>query len=346
MQQKKMTLKGLAEILGVHTSTVGRVMDPETRHMVGEEVAQRVLREAARHGYRPNKMAAALRTRRSNIVGVMLPDITNPVFPPILLGIEDELRKHGYVALVTNAGEDPEQQRFVVDQLLARQVDALILATATRDDPVIGHCLEAGVALVTVNRSEDRGRVSSVVNDEYAGMRLAVEHLLALGHSRIVHLVGPQTLSTGHLRREGYELALAAHGVARADMWLFDCSAYTREAGRAGCLAALERYPQATAILAGNDLLALGCYDALRERGLRCPEDVSVVGHNDMPFVDMVNPPLTTIRIGHHAMGVQAAQLVLRRLKEEKDEQGGGQVEIRLKPELVVRNSTTVPRKA
>eukprot|EP01032_Pedospumella_encystans_P019776 gene19776-22482_t len=168
-----MTLKGLAEILGVHTSTVGRVMDPETRHMVGEEVAQRVLKEAARHGYRPNKMAAALRTRRSNIVGVMLPDITNPVFPPIVLGIEDELRKHGYVALVTNAGEDPEQQRFVVDQLLARQVDALILATATRDDPVIGHCLEAGVALVTVNRSEDRGRVSSVVNDEYAGMRLA-----------------------------------------------------------------------------------------------------------------------------------------------------------------------------
>jgi LacI family transcriptional regulator len=308
--------------------------------MVGEEVAQRVLKEAARHGYRPNKMAAALRTRRSNIVGVMLPDITNPVFPPIVLGIEDELRKHGYVALVTNAGEDAEQQRFVVDQLLARQVDALILATATRDDPVIAHCLEAGVALVTVNRSEDRGRVSSVVNDEYAGMRQAVEHLLALGHKHMVHLVGPQQLSTGHLRKEGYELALAAHGVPRESMWMVDCCAYTRDAGRTGCLEALARYPQATAILAGNDLLALGCYDGLRELGLRCPEDVSVVGHNDMPFVDMVNPPLTTIRIGHHAMGVQAAQLILRRLRGE----GDGEMEIRLKPELVVRGSTAIPR--
>ncbi|SFU72494.1 LacI family DNA-binding transcriptional regulator [Pseudoduganella namucuonensis] len=340
MQQKKMTLKGLAQILGVHTSTVGRVMDPLTRHMVGEEVAQRVLKEAAKHGYRPNKMAASLRTRRSNIVGVILPDITNPVFPPIVLGIEDELRKHGYVALMTNAGEDQAQQRFVVDQLLARQVDALILATATRDDPVISHCLAAGVALVTVNRSEDRGRVSSVVNDEYAGMRQAVEHLLALGHRHMVHLVGPQNLSTGHLRKEGYELAMAANGVPREAAWEVEGSAYTREAGRAACLEAMARYPQATAILAGNDLLALGCYDGLRELGLRCPEDVSVVGHNDMPFVDMVNPPLTTVRISHHAMGVQAAQLVLKGLQQE----GGGQMEIRLKPELVVRGSTAKPR--
>ena len=93
-------------------------------------------------------------------------------------------------------------------------------------------------------------------------------------------------------------------------------------------------------------MLALGCYDALRERGLRCPEDMSVVGHNDMPFVDMVNPPLTTIRIGHHAMGVQAAQLILRRLRGEDgaDGVGGGQMEIRLKPELMVRASTGVPR--
>lgn len=340
MQAKKMTLKGLAQILGVHSSTVGRVMDPETRHMVGAEVAQRVLKEAARHGYRPNKIAAALRTRRSSIVGVMLPDITNPVFPPILLGIEDELRQHGYVALVTNAGEDPVQQRFVVDQLLARQVDALILATATRDDAIISHCLEAGVALVTVNRSEDIGRVSSVVNDEFAGMRLAVGHLLALGHRHIVHLVGPQHLSTGYLRREGYAAAMEARGMARADQWSVDCSAYTREAGLAACREAMARYPQATAILAGNDLLALGCYDWLRAENLACPGHLSVIGHNDMPFVDLVNPALTTVRISHHAMGVQAAQLILRRLQQ----QDMGQMEIRLKPELVLRASTAPPR--
>jgi LacI family transcriptional regulator len=328
-------LKGLAEILGVHPSTVGRVMDPQTRHMVGEEVRLRVLKEAARYGYQPNKLAAAMRTGRSKLVGVMLPDITNPVFPPIVLGIEDELRKQGYVVLMSNAGDDKAQQRYVVDQLLGRQVDALILATATRDDPVITHCLQAGVAAVTVNRNEDAGRVSSVVNDEAQGMRLAVEHLAALGHRRIVHLVGPQNVSTGHLRKMGFEEACAALGLG-ATSGVIDCLAYTREAGKAACDQALERYPELTAIVAGNDLVAIGCYDSLRAHGLRCPEDVSVIGHNDMPFIDAVSPPLTTIRIALHEMGVQAAQLILRRLEEG----AAGVVEVRLKPEIVIRGST------
>jgi LacI family transcriptional regulator len=255
-----------------------------------------------------------------------------------VLGIEDELRKHGYVALVTNAGEDPAQQRFVVDQLLARQCDALILATATRSDPIISYCLEAGIAAVTVNRGEDAGRVSSVVNDETAGMRMAVEYLYKLGHRRIVHLVGPRNLSTGHLRREGFVQAMEAQGVKREDLCMVECSAYSRDAGKLACDEVLARYPKATAVLAGNDLLALGCYDSLRAAGKRCPEDVSVVGHNDMPLVDMVDPPLTTIRISHHAMGVQAAQLVLQRLN-----QASAEMEIRMKPELVVRASTAAP---
>lgn len=338
--QQRMTLKRLAAVLGVHSSTVGRVMDPQTRHMVSEEVAQRILKEAAGHGYRPNKIAAALRTRRSNIVGVMLPDISNPVFPPILLGIEDALRKQGYVAIVTNAGEDRAQQRFVVDQLLARQVDALILATVTRDDSILDYCLASGVTTVTVNRGEDMNRVSSVVNDEVEGMRLAVDHLVGLGHRRIVHFVGPQNLSTGFLRREGFITAMAAHGVSHQDLCFVECSAYSREAGRLACDEALAHYPDATAILAANDLLALGCYDSLRAHGLRCPQDMSVVGHNDMPFADLVDPPLTTIRIRHHEMGVQAAQLILRRLQND----AVAEMEIRLKPELVLRGSSGAPR--
>jgi LacI family transcriptional regulator len=343
VQQPKMTLKRLAAVLGVHSSTVGRVMNPQTRHMVSDEVAQRILKEAASHGYRPNKIAAALRTRRSNIIGVVLPDITNPVFPPVLLGIEDALRKQGYVTIVANAGEDQAQQRFVVDQLLARQVDALILATVTRNDAILDYCLAAGVTTVTVNRGEDSHRVSSVVNDEIEGMRLAVEHLVGLGHRHIVHFVGPQNLSTGHLRREGFVTAMAAHGVLEEDLCFVECSSYSREAGRLACEEALARYPHATAILAANDLLALGCYDSLRAHGLRCPEDLSVVGHNDMPFADLVDPPLTTIRIRLHDMGMQAARLILRHL--QMDEPVGG-MEIRMKPELVVRRSSDAPRVA
>ncbi|ABE42308.1 LacI family DNA-binding transcriptional regulator [Polaromonas sp. JS666] len=336
-----MNLKELAKSLGVHASTVSRVLNPATRHMVGKEVAAKVLAAAARHNFTPNNVASSLRTRRSNIVGIVLPDISNPVFPPILLGIETELRKHGLVALLANGGEDPKQQRTVVDQLLARQVDALILATATRKDRLIDHCLSKNTVVVTINRGEDHGRVSSVMNDELLGMRLAFDHLVSLGHTEIVHIVGPQNLSTGYLRRAGFIQAAVANGWQKSKLNMVDCTAYTREAGRVACQTLLKTFPKTTAVLAGNDLVALGCYDVLLEKKIKCPRDMSIVGYNDMPFVDLVSPALTTVRIRHHEMGIQAAQLILRRIQQGQD----GEAEIRLKPELVVRQSTRSPRK-
>jgi LacI family transcriptional regulator len=133
---------------------------------------------------------------------------------------------------------------------------------------------------------------------------------------------------------------MAAHGVPQEDLCFVECSSYSRDAGRLACDEALTRFPNATAILAANDLLALGCYDSLRAHDLHCPQDMSVVGHNDMPFADLVDPPLTTIRIRHHEMGVQAAQLIIRRLQDD----AVGDMEIRLKPELVLRGSSGAPR--
>ena len=209
-QRKRSTLKDLARRLGVHFSTVSRAINPQTRHMISADVAGRVLEAAAEHGYRPNRMASSLRTRRSHTIGVVLPDICNPVYPPILLGIEKVLLQNGYVALVANAGSDRAQQRFVVDQMLARQVEGLILATVTRRDPVLAHCLEDGIAVITVNRSADKGEVPGVVSDDRLGMRLTVEHLAGLGHRHIAHIAGPQTLSTGHLRKQGFVAARTA----------------------------------------------------------------------------------------------------------------------------------------
>lgn len=339
MQQKKrLTLKDLARRLGVHSSTVSRVMNPQTRHLISEEVATRVLEAAAGLDFRPNGIASSLRTRRSHTIGVVLPDITNPLFPPILLGIDEVLSENGYVALVANAGSDRARQRFVVNQMMARQVDGLILATVTRRDPVLAHCLEDGIAVVTVNRSEAQGKVPDVVCDDRIGLRLAVDHLAGLGHRHIAHIAGPQTVSTGRLRRQGFVAAMKAHGL---EARMVEAAAYSREEGRAACAAILNQWPEVTAIATGNDLIALGCYDALRAAGRRCPEDISLVGHNDMPLADMLAPPLTTIRIPHHEMGAQAARLLLDHIR------GGGQadaVHIVLPPELVVRGSTAAPR--
>lgn len=339
MSTKPPTLKDLAAATGVHLSTVSRVMNPQTRQMVSADVARRILAEAKRVGYRPNRSASALVTRKSGIIGVVLPDITNAVFPPILMGIEDGLREQGYLAIVANVGADEAEQVFVMNRLLGQQVDGLILATARRQDQVIKLCVEQSVPVVTVNRSDETGIASCVVSDDHTGMRLAVEHLVALGHRHIAHIAGPESLSTGHFRRTGFLAAIAANPLAEA--FVVEGSGYSRACGKAAMLELMRQWPRATAVVAGNDLVAIGCYDALGEMGLRCPQDVSVVGHNDMPFMDMIRPPLTTVRIRHHGMGLEAARLVLQAIENP----GAAVLDIRLKPELVVRASTAAPLK-
>lgn len=340
MRSKTVTLSDVAKAAGVHPSTVSRVMNPKTQKMVSDDVARRVMAHAKQLGYRINSAASTLRTRRSNVVGVVLPDITNAVFPPILMGLEEELRKHGYLAIVANVGTDQEEQRFVIDRLLGQQVDGLVFATAKRNDPLVIECAEKGVPVITVNRSEESGTVSAVVSDEEHGIRLAVQHLVELGHRCIAHIAGPENLSTGHSRRQGFVNGISGVGLDPRECPITDSSGYTREAGKKALLNLLAKSPNVTAVLAGNDLVALGCYDALSTLDLSCPGHLSIVGHNDMPLMDIVNPPLTTVRIRHRDLGLEAGRLILHAISTRDV----SVVDIRLKPELIVRSSTGSPR--
>jgi len=327
------TLREIADAVGVHPSTVSRALDPKKRHLVADDVAERIASKAQSLGYRPNHLAAGLRRGRSNLIGVLLPDITNTVFAPILGGIAEILSKDGYAPIVADAGNDATQQIAFVDRLLDQRVDGLILATVSRDDALVGHCLERGLPVVLVNRSEALERAPSVVSDDEEGMALAVDHLVAGGHRNIGHIAGPSNTSTGLLRREGFRKAMARH---RLQGEIQEASAYTREAGDEATAALLGRFPQVSAIVAANDLLALGALNAARRDGRNCPADISVIGHNDMPLMDMVSPALTTIRIEHREMGRKAAELLLEGISSG----AGAPRHIVLTPELVVRNST------
>jgi len=239
---------------------------------------------------------------------VPVPDLANPVFAPILAGAEATLAEHGYAVLVANTpGRDV---LHLVDSLLARRAEGLILATARERDPALDRCIGLGVATVLVNRADAAGRVPCAVPDDREGMRLAVRHLLALGHRRIGYLAGPADVSTGRLRAEGFRAAMQNAGLP-ADT-IEEARACTRDAGQdaAGWLLARHRL---TAIAAANDLLALGAYGALAARGLCCPGQVSVTGHNDMPLVDMVQPPLTTVRIDQGRIGREGTRRLLAR---------------------------------
>jgi LacI family transcriptional regulator len=301
--------------------------------MVADDVAERINRFALSLGYQPNRLAASLRTGRSRLVGVILPDIANPVLAPILGGIAEALAAEGYAPIVADVGTDTSPQIAFIDNLINQRVDGLVLATVSKDDDVVGHCLNRGVPVVLVNRYEFRDRVSSVVSDDEMGMRLAVDHLVTLGHRMIGQICGPLTTSTGTLRRDGFAKAIADHGLA---LHVAEAERYSRAAGAAPTRALIGSVAGLTAIVAANDLLALGALDALSAMGLHCPRDMSLVGHNDMPLVDLVSPPLTTIRIGNRAMGRDAARLLLR----EIDAQAQGVQHVVLTPELIVRQST------
>ncbi|HTI86536.1 MAG TPA: LacI family DNA-binding transcriptional regulator [Alphaproteobacteria bacterium] len=328
-----MTLRDVAAAAGVHVSTASRTLNPATRHLVADPVAARVEQAAQKLDYRPDLVAASLRTGRSRLIGVLVPDIADPVFSPILSGIADALLADGYSTVIADVGSNQEREVELVDGLMARRVDGLVLATVSRSDPVVDHCIDRELPVVLVNRSESDPRLSAIVSDDDAGMRLAVEHLADLGHRHIGHVAGPQHVSTGFLRRRGFEAAAAARGI---DAAIEVANAYSRAEGARIGGALLDSSRDLTAIVAANDLLALGVYDALRERGLACPQDVSVVGHNDMPLVDMVSPPLTTVRISHREMGEQAARMLL----EEISGSHAPQRTVTLAPQLVLRAST------
>jgi LacI family transcriptional regulator len=307
-----------------------------TRQMVNSETARRVTAAANRLGYTPNRVASGFAKRKSFSIGVVIPDLTNPLFPPIARGIEDALNERGYVALLVNTDNDDERELKLVETLRSRQVDGFIVATARLSHPLLETMAHWSTPTVLINRVMDHDGFSSVVGNDAAGVHAAVDHLAQLGHRRIVHLAGPDYLSTGRIRSQAFAEAMRGHRfrIRKADV--VTCESYSVSAGYAAGRRLFATQADVTAIFASNDLIALGAMQAIRDEGLVCPGDVSIVGFNDMPFVDQSSPPLTTIRLPQYAVGVQAAELLLERLTNPE----AAVKSVLLPVELVVRDST------
>jgi LacI family transcriptional regulator len=339
MPDRPPTLRDVAAAAGVHPATASRALNPETRLLVSEETARRVIAAAAAMGYRPNPVARSLRTRRSHTVGVLIPDLNNPIFPPIVRGLEDKLAAAGYVALLGNTDADASRERRLFEQMRARHVDGFVLATATLHDRLLAEAAAAELPVVLMNRLAPDYSFPSVSVDNEQGSRMAVTHLARHGHTRIAHIAGPQEASTSVGRLRGFRDGMASHGLEVDEDLIAYAARYTVEEGTRCGRELLAAHGDVTAVAAANDMLAVGCYAALDEAGLQCPDDISVIGFNDMPFVDRLRPPLTSVRFPHYQLGTEAAQLLLERING-----GGGPVKILyLAPELIVRGSTAGP---
>lgn len=333
------TLRDVAQLAGVHPATASRALNPATRPLVNADTARKVLRAAESIGYQPNPIARSLKTARTSTVGLVIPDLTNPLFPPIVRGIEDVLTPAGYSAWIVNTDNDLAREETQVESLRSRQVEGLIIATARRDHPLLARLHRQGIKMVLVNRRVEGLDLPSVTADDDTGIGLAVTHLAELGHTRIAHLAGPQITSTGLTRARAFRHAIRDHGLADDPVLIVECGYWSETAGALALRTLLDSGADFTAVVAGNDLIALGCYDVFAERGMSCPQDMSVVGFNEMPFLDKMNPPLTTVSVPHYEIGSEAARLLLDTIDDPERPARS----ILLAPSMVVRASTAPP---
>jgi LacI family transcriptional regulator len=358
-RERRVKLADVARVAGVHPGTASRALNPVTRDQVSRETSRRVARAAQRLGYVPNAMARGLRTSRSHLVGMVVPDVTNPLFPPMVRGAERVLAEAGLTLVLTDTDNSAATERAQILRLRARGIDGFLVATARWEDDLLAELATAATPAVLLNRNTASAQLPYVGADERTGVRQAVDHLVALGHRHIAYLAGPQDTSTGRERAAAFRQAVRQHALPTARGQVRVCPAFTESAGAATARRLLatrhtaptsgpsgpvegragrERLPW-TAIVAGNDLIALGVLDALATAGLRCPADVSVVGFNDLPMVGRLSPPLTTVRLPLTGMGELAARTLLDRL----DDPTGRITNTLLAVDLAVRESTAPP---
>lgn len=329
------SLQEVAERAKVSIATVSRVLNksdkvvPETRATV-----EKALRDL---GYRPSRVARRLRMKdgRAHLVGLIIPDIQNPFYAEIARGVEDAAYANQYALILCNSDENLEKERFYLEVMQAESVDGVVLPPFDETDAAVTDIVASGLPVVCVDRSLSKIKTDLVEVDNYQGAFEAVTHLLDRGHKSIGLIEGRSQVSTSRERRRGYLDALAARDIpVRKE--LLRAGDFKQESGRVltGELLDLRKPP--TALFVCNNLMTVGALAAVHQRQLRVPRDVAIVGFDDLPWAEALDPPPTVVRQPAYDVGRQAMELLLRRILEPDRPP----VTVRLRPELVIRRSS------
>jgi DNA-binding LacI/PurR family transcriptional regulator len=305
------TIKRVADRAGVSIATVSRVSaDPAS---VSEELRRRVEEAARALNYRPSRAARLLRGATSQAVGVVIPDLENPFFTAVVHGIDSALHAAGYTLLLANSDEDPDRERSMLEMLRAEGVAGIVFVPINAARGAYQQVLAPPLHIVAVDRLPVSLRSDLVTVDNVAGTRSGVAHLIALGHREVALLGGPLRHSTATQRERGYDQAMHEAGMpVRPDLIY---RADFREGGGYEGMKALLALPQRpTAVFVANNLMTLGAFRALHEAGVRIPEELAVVGFDDMPWATSLNPPLTAVSQPSQEIGSAAADLLLDRI--------------------------------
>ena len=330
----RVTMADVAHEVGVSMMTVSRVINHKGD--VSEVTRRRVLEAIERLDYCPSGIARGLATRRTGTLGLVVPDVANPFFAEVARGVEHVAYAEGYNVFLCNTDEDPERELAVLNSLEEKRVDGLVLCSSRLESEDLRLVVDSHPAVVLVNRRLNGAgeQVRAVLVDDVLGGRLTAGHLVSRGHRAIGLLAGPEGSRSGRCRLQGYQAILAEAGLKLDAGWVQSCAPMA-DAGCAAARALLDAHPELTALLCYNDLVAVGVLRAAAELGRGVPQDLAVVGFDDIALAALVTPPLTTCRVPRHELGVRAVKLLLDQIRGES----AGSEEIVLQPELVVRES-------
>jgi len=334
--KKPLTINDIAKEAGVAKSTVSKVLNEQGG--VSQKTREKVLKAIKRLNYHPSMIARSLKSRKTKAVGLILPNIINPFFPTILKGVEDTAIENGYVVVFCDSDDRKEKESLYFQIFENRWVDGIIFSGITGDEEeerYIRAIHEKGTPVVLIDR-EIEGYFTNVVmiDNKRAGFD-ATTHLLELGHKKIGHIAGPQNIKIFAKRLEGYKEALVKYGID-FNPQMVEEGDLSIESGSRAVRKLLKKKVTFTAIFASNDLMAIGCMKELQKNGLRVPQDVSIVGFDNIPLTSLVTPSLTTMAQPAYEMGAEAMNLLIKSIERK----GALKSKIILPTELVVREST------
>ncbi len=340
MQGRKTDIHDVARRAGVSSATVSRVLTGNGS--VNIELRERVLDAVRELNYQPNRVAQSLRVQKSSTIGLIIPDIQNALFLSLVRAVEDLAYAHKLNVILCNTDDNPEKQKSYLDIMRSQQAAGIIVVpTHPKDAKMLSPVQASGTPIVLVDREIVGFEADTVIVDNVHGAQLAVAHLVAQGYRRVAILAGPQSLTPGQARLQGYYAALADAAIEPIPE-LVKMGTFKLDSGYELTRELMESALPPDAIFASNNLMALGCLRALHEKGIRIPDEVALISFDDMPWAEDLNPPLTAITQPSYELGQQALELLLNRMKNPD----ASYRRVILQPQLIVRKSCGANRQS
>lgn len=331
----KVTIKQIAQEAGVSTATVSKVLNKKDEH-ISTATTERIMKIVKEYNYIPNGLASSMVTKKSRTLGLLIPDITNPFFPEIARGVEDKASEENYNVIFCNTDDDLVKEEKCLFMLIEKMVDAIIMIPSSERTKDYKCLKNISIPIIFVDRDLDVEHFTAkVLVNNYEGSYNAVTYLIDKGYKKIAFITGPPSTKTSQQRLEGYKKALENRNIPYDKSYVLE-GTFKREWGIQAVIQLIDKNIDFDAVYCGDDIIAIGAMKALKDKGYKIPDDIGIMGYDNIYISELVEPPLSTVRQPNYHMGAKAVSIALEAIDNKNS---NGEITI-LKTELIIRKST------